>query len=438
MPLFGYMIKLSLAIWEIMISLQYTRVLVLNTEKMGKVEKISTLIFSIVLGALLAFNRKMSMVSWAMVIFCVITTFLFMGITLRQQWTMIFAITWSYYSLVGILNVFFAFIAFLILRDDFNELIYMNYTSMARDLIYFISCSILSLVLLIIKRMVQKKKINLSIYRYMLWAMGIILYTILWRYHCLLEEVAHGIDEMTNTIALSLGLSILFVGFGAFVVLKYKMIDKEYETLLVQEEMSRKKYDELSEMMEYNARLRHDMRNHLVIIRKYAQEKDTDNIQRYLDSIYREYLSMDYINWTGNDIVDTILNQKRKQASEQKVEFIIDTCAIEILPVEESEICSLLGNMLDNALEAAVQAEKSWIKITIKKQMDMLCFDIRNSYSVEPVLKAGNFISNKKDKGVHGFGTKSIKRIVEKYDGKITFSTHDNQFITQVTFFDVD
>ena len=100
------------------------------------------------------------------------------------------------------------------------------------------------------------------------------------------------------------------------------------------------------------------------------------------------------------------------------------------MPITESEICVVLGNLLDNAIEAAsmVKDEKRWIEIIIGQQNQMLFLKIRNNYLRELIIKKGEYQTTKQNKEAHGYGIKSIRYTIQKYGGAVNIKTENNWF----------
>jgi sensor histidine kinase regulating citrate/malate metabolism len=113
--------------------------------------------------------------------------------------------------------------------------------------------------------------------------------------------------------------------------------------------------------------------------------------------------------------------------------FKADAALPDSLTFSDTELCSLLSNALENAINACEKipdSNKRHIKLHMFSKNNKLCIDIRNSYNTEPVFDQGIPVS--KEPG-HGFGTKSMARIVEKHKGIYRFSVKDGLFIFQVT-----
>ena len=128
---------------------------------------------------------------------------------------------------------------------------------------------------------------------------------------------------------------------------------------------------------------------------------DPENVKTMLDIILlntREMCIRDRI-WTGNRMLDMILNQKTKDAKEKETDMQIETEVFATLPFSDREIISLFGNVLDNALEACerIQDKKRWIKIKIKKKNHLLYIEASNAIKEMPVQNQKEFVSVKED-----------------------------------------
>ena len=104
---------------------------------------------------------------------------------------------------------------------------------------------------------------------------------------------------------------------------------------------------------------------------------------------------------------------------------------------DDSETCSLLGNLLDNAIEACMRMDDNadkWISVKIENQKQLLFIKIENSVNEAPVMEKGRPVSVKRDKMRHGYGLKNVERILNKYDGTIVYLSRDKAFQIKLLF----
>jgi len=116
--------------------------------------------------------------------------------------------------------------------------------------------------------------------------------------------------------------------------------------------------------------------------------------------------------------VFVILNIKKALAAEKDISFE-STVVLNTLPLSDLEICSLFGNILDNAIEAAKIFDEKYIELNIKETKNAWNIQCMNSYLVSPVFEGDILKSTKNNKEVHGIGIQNIKEIVIKYGGMI-------------------
>ena len=176
----------------------------------------------------------------------------------------------------------------------------------------------------------------------------------------------------------------------------------------------------------------HDLKNHFIILKGYGKEGNCEGICNYIDGVEKEYFSVKVCSWIGNSVADMLIEQKRVQAEKERIAF-----DIEIVPIEEWLFtCSLLGNLLDNAIDACKRIEQNdkWILLQIEIQKNFLFIKISNSIDEMPVMKKGIPVSTKQNKKRHGYGLKSVERIVNKYNGVITFRIEQNIFEVDISF----
>lgn len=197
--------------------------------------------------------------------------------------------------------------------------------------------------------------------------------------------------------------------------------------------MQREQYEELAANIEKTARLRHDLRHHFVAIRGYAKNNDLPGLNDYLDCYQSESLSEDEKPVCENHLVDVILRHYIAGVRENGVRVKISVLLPESFQFSNTELCTVLGNLIENAAEACGQqkSQDKFIEINTKMiSTSMIAIMVRNSYDGDILQKGESFLS-KKHKGV-GIGISSIQAIAEKNGGSCSFSFADNVFSAHV------
>ena len=152
---------------------------------------------------------------------------------------------------------------------------------------------------------------------------------------------------------------------------------------------------------------------------------------RALEDLAAEIAIYDSTVKTGNPALDVILTEKGLVCSGEKITLavIADGRALECL--EPQEIYSLFGNALDNAIEAVrgiEEPERRLISLNVRRSGTMCVINVENSCDAAPTFRDGAPVTTKADAGSHGFGTRSMRGIVERHGGVLTFGCEDGIF----------
>lgn len=231
---------------------------------------------------------------------------------------------------------------------------------------------------------------------------------------------------------------ILVLAAIEFYFMRAYAVQKNNQILSIRDEAARRQYQEYADYYEKNRQLIHDMKNHLFILKKCAENGEYEQLNQYLDEIGQVYLEPEFKIQSGNWMLDNILNQKKAASDQNEIVFETDISFLLHLPLSNTEICALFGNLLDNAIEACEKVEcpeDRFIRLKMKQQGRMLYIEITNSTAGDIKIKNGEMETTKKGDGLHGIGIRSVKRIVKKYDGILTNEVKGNIFRVCITFF---
>ena len=192
-----------------------------------------------------------------------------------------------------------------------------------------------------------------------------------------------------------------------------------------QQTLQKRHYAALMEQQKNIRNLRHDIGNHLMTATVLAKE-DTSKAEAYLQGLTNEFRSMTAIDFCENSIADAVLYGKATEASAAGVTFSVEASLSENLHIQETDLMSLLSNLLDNALEAAIQAEDPFVEVSIREKGGAVLIHVRNSFpaNISPnLLRTG-----KKEKNMHGLGLQIVDRICRKYNGSFSHKIKDSIF----------
>lgn len=204
--------------------------------------------------------------------------------------------------------------------------------------------------------------------------------------------------------------------------MKEQMIDREYDLMVRQQ----REQEELS----------HDMKNHLLVLSSMIGEGRIQEAETYLERMGEPLLQLEMMVWTGNPVLDVLLNNARSSAAKRKIRFTIQADALPLEGMEDRDICSLFSNLLDNAVEAAekVEDEKRWISVKMRKAGEMIFIELSNSMAGSPSVKDNRLVTTKREGNGHGLGLKSAERVVERHGGNLICEYGDGEFTVFVTF----
>ena len=231
--------------------------------------------------------------------------------------------------------------------------------------------------------------------------------------------------------------STISVFYFVFVILYYAetqkqaVLQRERDMLDAQFRMAQTEFFSLRQLQQNAASYRHDMRHHFALLQGMASEERIEEMKEYLKTAQSDMDAITPMRFCENETVNLILSAFAAKAKQSEILLSIDAKLPDSLLFSDTELCSLLSNALENAMQATEQLSDSndrIIRLRMFSKNNKLCVDIRNRYQIEPRFHRG--LPAAKEQG-HGFGTKSMIHIVEKHGGVVQFSVKDGWFIFQ-------
>lgn len=224
-------------------------------------------------------------------------------------------------------------------------------------------------------------------------------------------------------------------------VLMFKMFFKVIDTLsdnykkemlLLEAEAKEQYYQEIEQSNREVRKIKHDLKNMLLAI--YGCYKEKSKISEEIKKIVKELDESDKRIYTSNMIINTIMNHKISQAENLGIKTDVNIKVSKSVSLDYKDAGILLGNILDNAIEACekINKEERWIKIDMYHQKNTLFIKVCNSKTKELVNINK---SSKRDVHNHGIGISSIKAIVKKYDGYVEFMDKGEKFEVDVSLY---
>lgn len=252
------------------------------------------------------------------------------------------------------------------------------------------------------------------------WLVPLVFY-IIWQYQ-INGGAKTGLENIQNPYNV---IFLFIINFGALLIyyIMLKMDGQLARNLELEEQrhyqdLEKVAYQTLLERIEETRRMRHDLRHHIHMVTYYLEEKEYDKLQEYVNSYRDSIPDGDKIRFCDHGIINNIIFYFASQARTQQIDFQAQLSIAENLPVNDHDISVLLGNLLENAIDACMEQPHTKRRVIVKGKGDAhsLIFTIDNTCENEiKKNKKGEFLTTKPDG--NGIGVNSAKKIVERYNG---------------------
>lgn len=320
---------------------------------------------------------------------------------------------------------------FMLLIFNFNPKDFISTLSVEYFFIALFQKSILLLEYLYLSKY---KKHNLYISNNTwIWVVLLLLLSIIFPQLVLTNYI---IGTLNNNIILFMSLLQFFI-INLFIYIILNQLNKEHNNILKQQILleTNKHEQKINSMIESKIdemnRLNHDINNHKIIIKNLIKTNNNNDVKNYVDKIFSN--DMSYV-FTDNQILNYILNEKINIAKKYGIDV---KCMVQgnlKKTILITDLTIIIGNLLDNAIEATIQTENKQIKINIIQDEYKLIISVSNSFNGKLEHKDSFFKSSKIDKDVHGYGLSNIKLTCNKYNGDSFIKYDSNFFYHTCTF----
>ena len=242
-----------------------------------------------------------------------------------------------------------------------------------------------------------------------------------------------GDDQLTTWLIFSVLILMAIMVFS---------LDRQYEMEKTIAQFEKEKnallerdYQTLNNTYAANAKLYHDFHNHLETLHRYLADGNSEEALHYIDDIRSPLQTITQTVWTGDKAIDYLINSKITIAETDHIQVKANIEFPRHTNIRSADLVAILGNLIDNALEAAVNAEDNlrFINLTIRRINDMLIVKVENGCKNAPKQAGGKFLTTKDDQSFHGWGLKSVQSAAERYDGTVVTEYENNIFKVVVT-----
>ena len=271
-----------------------------------------------------------------------------------------------------------------------------------------------------------------------------ILLCFIWNHYHFLKE-----ERIFSAIVILLYLGILFLGIYydgfiaggiaalIFVLLEYLlqriMKREEDKTIIYQNKLMKQQMDEIENIYMTMRGWRHDYHNHLQSLKGYLSLNKVEQMKNYLNELETDLDSIDTLYHSGNLQLDSILNAKLAIAEKGQIRIHCDASIPPQLHVSDLDLCVILGNLLDNAIESCRKIknpDERFIRVYIGILKKQLYISITNATSETVKQRTNHYFTMKR--GDHGHGLKRVDQVVKKYDGYLNRQNEPGVFATEI------
>jgi two-component system sensor histidine kinase AgrC len=240
--------------------------------------------------------------------------------------------------------------------------------------------------------------------------------------------VIHGNFIFVSAVIIGTFLGMLFM-FEYIGSLAQKNVETQAE--LQQKKWENAHFQNVKDTYQALRSWKHDFQNHLEVMNTYLKGNKHEELEKYLSQISGEIEPLMHLYYTGNTVADAVLSNKLFIAHAKGIQVNASLVLPEKLTISDVQLCSVLSNLLDNAIEAQNGVTDPFINVTIRPERGMLYIKIENSTTGDYVFKKNQLISSKKAKD-HGIGLNQVKKIVEKARGIIDIQPQTKLFIVKI------
>lgn len=384
---------------------------------------------SILFGTLLGYNRNnWELLSWIMLL--LITFGIYISLLLKhyKNSLLTFSVILIYNVCLGLLQLAGAFFLFMLFPYTNVDNIY-NSLSIYRNITYFMALVIVTGGYYWISfHWIQKRLSDIYKWGFFFYGIAGIIFIIIFQSRILDLGRRRGIETIILLLFVLCAGGLVIAGSLKNAAEKAKMEMLEYRDSIMEEN-----YQEIQSIYQNYAYTYHDFKNHLLVLLDYCNRGETKKASKYIENLQKPIEKVQHLVKLGDDVLDIILNYKLENALEKGIAIKTDIESLEGIDIEAHDLCSIISNLLDNAIEACekLSSEERWIHITIKNLEDVIVIRIANSYYPEE-----KFIkSEKRKRKLHGYGQQAVKDKVKKYGGNVKYILDEKCYQVIITFY---
>jgi sensor histidine kinase regulating citrate/malate metabolism len=190
--------------------------------------------------------------------------------------------------------------------------------------------------------------------------------------------------------------------------------------------------DNVKIMLESVRKARHELKNNYFLLESLLQQGKYEELETQLRQVVQLQLDGQEMVSTGNRFIDMLLSQKIGEAQQHQIPIVLDVLLPEQLAINQQMLCSLLFNLLDNAIEASMQVAQPDIFVSMHEKKGYLAIEVRNKIDGSVLTKNPRLRTTKTDARHHGIGMGMIRQVVKRCDGQMKILEERGYFVVSV------
>ena len=232
-------------------------------------------------------------------------------------------------------------------------------------------------------------------------------------------------------------LSILILFSLLLMHCLFMWLMKEYEQnyqnkLSVTQLSTQKKHlEETVQMSERIILLKHELKNQIFYMNNMLKQKNYEELEQYFQKKYQQEYAIDMVDY-GDDFLSALLNQKALYAKSKQIPLLITAESLQSCTIDMGDFCTLLSNIIDNAIEACTTLENPRIELELKKVKNYIIVLCKNTITDDVLKNNPELKSIKNNDEPHGIGLRMVRDIVNKYEGVLDFKVEEKMFIVEL------
>ncbi|PKM93592.1 MAG: hypothetical protein CVU84_14575 [Firmicutes bacterium HGW-Firmicutes-1] len=243
-------------------------------------------------------------------------------------------------------------------------------------------------------------------------------------------------DNLMNIMVFSCAMICILAICIYESMLKQNNEQMDIRLLSQQKDLQYKYVNAIETSIDEMKRIKHDFSNHMMCIMGYLETNKYSDLKKYLTKLFNPIENTDEIIVTGHPVISSMIYSKIIEAKKGNIKIKLATSFESLINIEDIDLCILIGNILDNAIEACmhVEEDKREIMLCIQTKCDWFLIDCINRTKNQIFVRKGSIIkTSKEDKVNHGIGLRNVESIVKKHKGEIAIDIIEGNYIIKVT-----